>query len=465
MKGCPDCAKYEKLLEACEKRIQDLEEKIALLAFELEELKQKRYKPKKPTKDTESPPPAPKKKGGLFGHAGWFRQAPKRIDKIQKVILDRCPICGSKDLTECKDIIEHTQEDIILPKTEITKFIKHRYYCKGCKQTITPKAKDELPKSPIGPMAKAFAVFLRYAVKVSERDVANIFDKAFNLKIRPSSIAGFRDQLKNQAEDIYQKLLDTLKESEFIHADETGWNINGINHWLWKFSNKQISLTHIDKSRGQKVVEDMLGKDYGGVLISDFLSAYNKIKTKSKQRCIPHLLRDLKKVIRYFHDDIEVLRYCKKLKRLFEKAIQLYQDYSNKEWDSEYFRRRELIRQQLLDFRFPNPNKRILQRFVKRLNRHKDELFTFLYEPNIDYHNNHAEQQIRPDVIFRKITFQNRSLKGARNHQVLMSILQTAKLNNLDPVNTLKQILLSKNPLSKTIAACKRSPPQVKYAG
>ncbi|MBL7071727.1 MAG: transposase, partial [Candidatus Omnitrophica bacterium] len=95
------------------------------------------------------------------------------------------------------------------------------------------------------------------------------------------------------------------------------------------------------------------------------------------------------------------------------------------------------------DFYFPNPNKRILQRFVKRLNRHKDELFTFLYTKDIDYHNNHAEQQIRPDVIFRKITFQNRSIKGAQNHNVLMSILQTAKLNRLDPIQTLQKILLS----------------------
>jgi transposase len=72
-------------------------------------------------------------------------------------------------------------------------------------------------------------------------------------------------------------------------------------------------------------------------------------------------------------------------------------------------------------------------------------LSTFLYEKDIDYHNNHIEQQIRPDVIFRKITFGNRSAKGAENHSVLTSILQTAKLNNLDPLATLQKILLAAN--------------------
>ncbi len=88
-------------------------------------------------------------------------------------------------------------------------------------------------------------------------------------------------------------------------------------------------------------------------------------------------------------------------------------------------------------------------------------LFTFLYEEAVDYHNNHIEQQIRPDVILRKITFGNRSIKGAENHSVLTSILQTAKLNNLDPIATLENILVpgNKNPLARILAPpCKENP-------
>ncbi|MEK7756548.1 MAG: IS66 family transposase, partial [Planctomycetota bacterium] len=253
---------------------------------------------------------------------------------------------------------------------------------------------------------------------------------------------------------IYKKLLESLKTSPFIHADETGWRIDGKNHWLWKFSDKKICVSHIDKGRGQRVVEDILGKDYDGVLISDFLSAYNKINAKAKQRCLVHVLRDLKKVIEYWHDDPEVLRYSRRLKKIFEDAIKLYKEYKDKRWDDIYHARREAITETLTDFAFPNPNKRILKRFAKRLNRHKNELFTFLYEKDIDYHNNHAEQQIRPDVIFRKITFGNRSLAGAENHSVLMTILQTAKLNNLDPIATLEKILLpgNKNPFSHILS-------------
>ena len=262
------------------------------------------------------------------------------------------------------------------------------------------------------------------------------------MKIVASSIAGFRYQLKRAGSPLYRMLAESLKNGSFIHADETGWKVNGKNHWLWKFSNKKVSVSHIDKSRGQKVVENMIGNEYGGTLISDFLSAYNKISAKAKQRCLVHILRDLEKVKAYWHDDKEVLRYIGRLKQIFDDAIALHKEYKDKRRGDVYCARRSALQDSLKDFAFPNPNKKILKRFAKRLERHKAELLTFLYEKGIDYHNNHAEQQIRTDVIFRKITFGNRSENGARYHSVIMSILQTAKLNGLDPISTFKNILL-----------------------
>jgi transposase len=335
------------------------------------------------------------------------------------------------------------------------------YYCRECKETVTGKGKNELPRSYIGPIAKAWAVFLKFGVKVSDRDIQKLFE-AMGLRIVVSSIVGFRDQLKREAEDIYGKLIESLKTGRFICADETGARMDGDNWWRWKFSNKKISVTHTDKSRGQKVVEKILGKEYGGVLISDFLSAYNKILTRAKQRCLVHLLRDLKKVIEACAEEDEILRYCGRLKDILTKAIGLYNDYKDKRWDREYREKRDRIEDQLNDFSFPNPDKKILVRFAKRLQRHKKELFVFLHIRGIDYHNNHAEQQIRPDVLLRKITFGNRSEKGAQVHDVAMSVLQTAKLNNLDPVKTLQDIFLlpdGKNPFTEIFTPPKVSSP------
>ena len=440
---------------------EKLKEENAYLKFKLDELQSKRYKSKKtkPPDGASLVPPSPKKRGGLFGHIGWFRKKPKTPDRVEEIRLSSCPECGSKDLSECSHIEEHIQEDIILPRTEVVQYRRHHYYCRRCKKTVSSKGCGELPKSYIGPKAKSLAAFLKYVVKVSDRDIRIIFRKVFNMDIAVSTITGFKTQIKEKALPIYRELLEELKKSPFIHGDETGWKLDGIGYWLWKLSNKRIVYSHIDKSRGQKVIEELLGKSYDGVLISDFLSAYNKIKTKGKQRCLVHLFRDLKKVIEYWHDDKEVLRYCKRLKGMLEDAIALYKEYLGKEWDERYYTKRARLNDTIKDFSFPNPNKRILKRFANRLERHKGEILTFLYIKDIDPHNNHAEQQIRPDVIFRKITFGNRSAAGAISHSVLMTILQTAKLNNMDPLKTLEDILLvgKKNPFSKILSPPEKS--------
>jgi len=207
---------YKKLLEL-EKENERLKEENAYLRFELEELKSKRYKSNKKNPPLDKPfTPRPKKKGGLFGHTGWFRKKPQQIDKIEDVTMNKCPKCGSSDITECGGLEEHLQEDIVVPKPEVTLYRKHKYYCRRCKKLVTAKGKNELPNSYIGPTAKSLAVFLKYVVKISDRDIKNMFDKMFNLKIASSSIAGFKEQLRREALPIYEKLIKTLKQAKFV---------------------------------------------------------------------------------------------------------------------------------------------------------------------------------------------------------------------------------------------------------
>jgi transposase len=56
--------------------------------------------------------------------------------------------------------------------------------------------------------------------------------------------------------------------------------------------------------------------------------------------------------------------------------------------------------------------------------------------------NNHAEQALRLPVIFRKISFGSRSLEGAQNLAINLSLLGTAKRQNTDPIELLNALLL-----------------------
>jgi len=433
-------AVLKRKLKLKDKRIEELEAENRILTHELAEVRAKLFGRK--TKDKEKPIRQPKKSGAPKGHPGWFRKKPNVIDKEIELYPKKCPICGSTNIGECGKKEEHIVEDIVVPKAVVTKYIHHYGYCKDCGNVFPPRGDGELFRSYIGPNAKAFAAYLKYKVKVSDRDIVDLFEKMFNLEIDPSSISGFRNQLRIAGYPLYKKLLKSLKNSPYINADETGWSLDGINHWLWNFSNKNISITHIDRSRGSKVVEDILGKKYDGVLISDFLAAYNRIESK-KQKCIVHLKRDILKAKERYCDDSSILRYLSRLKYLIDYAISIKEDcQKGKISKKDFTKKRENIVEGLKDFSFPSPGKGILTTLAKRLKKHGDSLFTFLYH-DVPWHNNHAEQQIRPHVLLRKITFGNRSKKGIVNHSVISSIIQTAKLNDICSYRILKRVLLA----------------------
>jgi hypothetical protein len=78
-------------------------------------------------------------------------------------------------------------------------------------------------------------------------------------------------------------------------------------------------------------------------------------------------------------------------------------------------------------------------------------MLTFLDYDQVSPYNNHAEQQMRPAVLTRKISQQNRSADGAKAHAVLMTLFRSAQLQGLNPVEHVLQ-------LARTTLEAKRTP-------
>ena len=74
-------------------------------------------------------------------------------------------------------------------------------------------------------------------------------------------------------EDIHVQALD----SAVLHADETGWRVNGKTHWLWCFATDELSWFMIDRSRGRPALMRFFTDEFAGTLVSDFWAAYNAV--------------------------------------------------------------------------------------------------------------------------------------------------------------------------------------------
>jgi hypothetical protein len=372
-----------------------------------------------------------KKPGRKKGHPGVGRTRPEKVDHCEDLTLDSCPQCDGPLGKPVKDYKRYVV-DIPEAEPKVTEETVNGYWCSTCKKIVYPKSQNAMPNSTLGLRMLILTAWLHYWVGMSVRNVVRLLCAFWGFKVSPGGLTQAWNNLAASLKPIYDDIGEKVKNAAVLHADETGWRISGITHWLWGFVTDKWSYFVIDKSRGSPVIKRAIGKLFEGVLVCDFWGAYNKICALAKQRCYYHLLTELAKVDKANKScDWKIFR--KRLGRLVMDAVRL--DERKASIPAAVFDRRKMKLYARLDGLIESPRQdKDVNRLVKRLIRHRNELFTFLEYEGVSAYNNHAERQMRTPVKTRKISQQNRSDRGAQAHAILMSLFSSAELQGLNPV-------------------------------
>ena len=383
-------------------------------------------------------PKRKKKPGARKGHKPARRAQPERIDKRQEHRLEWCPDCGG-ELQRCNRTRTRTIEDILEDlKTVVTEHTLHRDYCPACKKHVEPVVPDALPKASLGHRIVALTSWLHYGLGVTIAQIVAILSHHLHTGLSGGGLMAMWLRTARILEPWYEQIAHEARNSAVLHADETGARVNGQTWWLWCFANGQVCYYMIDRSRGSPALEKFFLETFDGTLVADFWAAYNALCAKEKQRCLAHLLRELKAVDERNESD-QWRAFAKKLRRLLRDGIRLRK---RKDFDPEkYPSRIHRIDARLMELACGQYTDADATRLAKRLFRHRDEIFTFLDYPEVPFDNNLAERMIRPAVVLRKNSQSNRSERGAAVQAVLMSIYQTLKLRGHDPLATITEAL------------------------
>ena len=172
----------------------------------------------------------------------------------------------------------------------------------------------------------------------------------------------------------------------------------------------------------------ILGNQEGKTIIDDRFSAYNELAKVSgceQQICWAHLLRNSKDLAKHYR---EAKYIHKRMKYIYEKAKEGEKKEKLLHWidliASRTYRSTEVFK------------------FVKSVYRnHRESLFRFVNNPEIDSTNNRAERGLRHAVVIRKISNGSRSEDGAEITAKLLSVLQTMKLQEVNPFNGAMDLL------------------------
>jgi transposase len=422
--ACPGCQQRDR-------RIAALEQEVATLREQLGHSEREQNRQAHPFRREQSIP-HPKKPGRRKGHQADLRPVPtpEQIDRVLEVPLGKCPLCDVHLYDQSQVVQYQTDLPPIVPI--VTQFNIETGYCPCCRQYWQGRHPEQTSDAigatgnTLGPVVLTMAAEMKHRLGVSYRKICDFLWTYCQLKVCPATFIRAEQRLADLAKPTYDLLLEALRHSHVVHADETGWRVGRRNAWLWVFSSKAATVYVIctgKGARGHRVPHDILGPDFDGYLVVDGLKTYDVLEV-AKGRCNGHLLRRCHKLRGTV--PAQEQEHIAALSDLLKEAIALAG--RREELKAEDFARNVQDIEDRLDQWLEANLRRTtcsaeLDRLDSHIRAHRGEWLTFLHDPEVPPTNNHAEQMLRPAVITRKVGGCNKNLLGALVHSILASIM------------------------------------------
>jgi len=432
----------EKLFEVMECNSQ-LKEENASLHKEVASLQQQLAAARKdsstsskpPSSDMVKPPKPPRKdgkkrkRGGQPGHKQHLRPIfpPEAVNHFEPYMLDCCPDCGGSLRFAKRPPNVLQQVEITETPTVVTEHQGLAYWCPHCQKFHYAELPEAVLKAGLfGPRLTALVAFMKGVCHASFSTIRKFLRDVARVPVSRGYLAKLIAKVSESLANAYAELFERLPGEAVLNIDETGHKEYREKFWTWCFRAQLYTLFRIDKSRGSKVLIEVLGTEFNGVLGCDYFGAYRKYMREFDvlvQFCLAHLIRDVKFLMTL--PGREEQSYGKRVR---ESLRELFAVIHRRETmtATAFQKAMEAAREQVIKAattRVPSTNH--AKNLAKRFHQHGDAYFRFITTPGIEPTNNLAEQAIRFVVIDRRITQGTRSETGRRWCERIWTVIAT----------------------------------------
>jgi transposase len=454
-----DTARLRAALERLERELERLRRENERLRKELEAARRAGFRQAAPFSKgapTAHPRRPGRKPGRPYGRQGR-RRAPAVVDEPYDVpVPSTCPDCGGA--VEDTHVTAQYQEDLPPVRPLIRRFDVHVGRCRRCGQRVQGRhplqTSDALGAAAVqlGPDAVATAAVLNKQLGLSFGKVATFFAERFGLRVVPSALVRALHRAATHALPTYAALVQTVRSSPMVAADETGWRVHAELHWLWVAVTPTTTVYAILPGRGFEEAACLLGAAFAGILVRDGWAPYRQFTEAAHQTCLNHLCHRARELA----TDHPRARLPGHVAEVLHAALDVRDRHAAGEISTHgaAIARGRLIGRLSVILEQSTTVDHV-RRFAQHLNREWHALFTFLFALTTDATNWRAEHAIRSAVITRKVNGGgNRTTRGAVTQYVLASVLRTARQRGLDRHAVLIPLLRAPTPIiSPALAA------------
>ena len=381
--------------------------------------------------------------GGQLGHEGKTRKLfpPEQVDQvIDCAPPERCECGGSVRLM---DVEPERRQVLDIPpiKPVVTEYRLFAGICEACGRRHRSALPDGVPCGMLGPRPMAMASLLSGKYHLSKRDVVEILEDLLGTELCLGTVSNIEARVSGAIEQAVEEAKRFVAEQPVVHMDETGWKQGRNKAWLWTAVTSSVVVFAVRFSRGAKVVKEMLGELFRGILVSDRWSAYNWLDPRRRQLCWAHLMRDFFKIS---ERSGEAGKIGTQLLEQAHKMFGLWHKMRDGPMDRRAFQvnaqpTREVIEALLHEGASCEHAK--TRHTCKRILKRKAALWTFVDVPGVEPTNNAAERAVRPAVLWRKQSFGTQSERGSEFVERMLTVCGTCKLQGRNVLEYLVQAI------------------------
>lgn len=386
--------------------------------------------------------PSGRKRGGQPGHEGQGRKL-KPLREVNRVVVSKpiaCCACGALLLGEDPTPCRHQVSELPPIEPEVVEYQLHSLNCLACGAKNWGEWPPEMPSSRFGSRTQATIGYLSGRMGISRRDSQEILDTLFHLDISLGSIPAQERRVSQALAQPVTEVGEFVRQQPTANVDETSWYEMNDNCWLWVATTPLVTFFHILNSRSQASSQQLLGKDFAGVVGSDRYSAYNWLDPQKRQLCWSHLKRDFQAFVdRQGESAVIGKLLLTQVKTFFGFWHQLRDGTLSR---PDFQQAMQPIRQEVHHLlQIGTLLKAAKTRHTcGNILKVETALWTFVGREGIEPTNNAAERALRRSVIWRRRSFGSQSEAGSRFVERIQTAVLTLRQQQRDVLDFLTQV-------------------------
>jgi len=390
-----------------------------------------------------------------------YPDAPLIERHVELEVMPECKCCG-KNLSD-SGMTEDSEFLTVIPaQFYVVRQRLHKYRCTSCHGDIqtAPAPPKVKPGSSYSDEMIIDVAAAKYCDLVPVERYATIAGRAGLEDLPANSLIESTHNLADFIEPVYEDLKADIKESKVLHADETPHRMlegdrDKKSWYLWGFSNEKTSYFEIRGTRSGSVASTLITDSKCEFLVSDVFSGYHKaVIDANRERtnlnsklppiqnvyCNAHARRKFKEAEKHFPDEAKFfVDHYKEIYRLNSESKETPDLLANKR--DKMIPLLLAMKDHALKIIGVYSSKSALSIAINYFLKNFDHLTLFLKIHELPLDNNSQERLMRNPVIGRKTWYGTHSKRGAKTAAILFSVVESCKLNHVNPRSYLKQLI------------------------